>query len=91
MLQIGGLKEKLLAAHRGGVKTIIIPDENKKDLEKIPTKILGKLKIVPVKCVDQVLETALVHQPYLSDDKKKIESGPSIENIKNQEDTIRPH
>ena len=91
VLQIGGLKEKLLAAHRGGVKTIIIPDENKKDLEKIPNKILGKLKIVPVKWIDQVLETALVHQPYISDNKKKTQSGPSIDNIKNQEDTIRPH
>tara|TARA_Y100000022_G_C13175223_1_gene340616 strand:- start:180 stop:953 length:774 start_codon:yes stop_codon:yes gene_type:complete len=91
VLQIGGLKEKLLAAHRGGVKTIIIPEENKKDLEKIPNKILGKLKIVPVKWIDQVLETALVHQPYISDDKKKTQSGPSIENIKNPEDSIRPH
>ena len=91
VLQIGGLKEKLLAAHRGGVKTIIIPEENKKDLEKIPNKILGKLKIVPVKWIDQVLETALVHQPYISNDKKKTQSGPSIDNIKNQEDTIRPH
>jgi len=91
VLQIGGLKEKLLAAHRGGVKTIIIPDENKKDLDSIPSKVLGKLKIVPVKWIDQVLEEALIHHPYLSDDKKKPQTNPSIENIDNQEDTIRPH
>ncbi len=60
VLPIGGLKEKLLAAHRGGIKTIIIPEENEKDLKEVPKKILASLKIYPVKHVDEVLKLALV-------------------------------
>ncbi|MCC7096436.1 MAG: endopeptidase La [Thermomonas sp.] len=56
---IGGLKEKLLAALRGGITTVLIPDENRKDLADIPATVLGKLKIVPVKWVDEVLDLAL--------------------------------
>src|SRR3954462_8772842 len=63
VLQIGGLKEKLLAAHRGGIKTVIIPEENVKDLVDIPDNIKNKLEIVPVKWIDKVLETALERQP----------------------------
>jgi ATP-dependent Lon protease len=63
VLQIGGLKEKLLAAHRGGIKTVLIPDENVKDLTEIPDNIKNKLEIVPVKWIDKVLEIALERQP----------------------------
>src|SRR4051794_4851879 len=63
VLQIGGLKEKLLAAHRGGIKTVMIPEENVKDLVEIPDNIKNKLEIVPVKWIDKVLEVALERQP----------------------------
>ncbi len=63
VLPIGGLKEKLLAAHRGGITTIIIPEENEKDLVEIPKNIKNKLEIIPVRWIDQVLDIALVRQP----------------------------
>ena len=63
VLPIGGLKEKLLAAHRGGITTAIIPAENEKDLNDIPENIKNKIKIVPVRWIDQVLEIALAHRP----------------------------
>jgi ATP-dependent Lon protease len=63
VLQIGGLKEKLLAAHRGGIKTVLIPEENVKDLVEIPDNIKNKLEIVPVKWIDKVLEIALERHP----------------------------
>ena len=63
VLPIGGLKEKLLAAHRGGIKTVLIPDENEKDLAEIPDNIKGNLEIKPVKWIDEVLALALTQQP----------------------------
>jgi ATP-dependent Lon protease len=63
VLPIGGLKEKLLAAHRGGIKTVLIPDENEKDLVEIPDNIKGNLEIKPVKWIDEVLQVALTRQP----------------------------
>jgi ATP-dependent Lon protease len=63
VLPIGGLKEKLLAAARGGIKRVLIPVENEKDLVEIPDNIKGSLDIKPVKWIDQVLEYALVRQP----------------------------
>jgi ATP-dependent Lon protease len=60
---IGGLKEKLLAALRGGIKTVIIPEENTKDLQEIPENVKNGLEIVPVKWIDKVLEIALEHMP----------------------------
>jgi ATP-dependent Lon protease len=63
VLQIGGLKEKLLAAHRGGMKMVLIPEENEKDLVDIPKAILKKLEIRPVSTIDQVLELALTEMP----------------------------
>lgn len=60
VLPIGGLKEKSLAAARAGIDTIIIPDRNKFDLEKLPSSILSKLTFIPVKTVDEVLEKALI-------------------------------
>jgi len=65
VLPIGGLKEKLLAAHRGGIKHVIIPEENVKDLEEIPDNILRKLSVHPVKTIDQVLELALESAPWV--------------------------
>lgn len=63
VLPIGGLKEKLLAAHRGGIKTVIIPEENRKDLAEIPANIKNALEIVPVRWFDEVINLALVYPP----------------------------
>ncbi len=63
VLPIGGLKEKLLAAHRGGITTVLIPDENRKDLVEIPDNIKEKLTIKPVKWIDEVLQVALKNPP----------------------------
>jgi ATP-dependent Lon protease len=63
VLRIGGLKEKLLAAHRGGIKTVLIPADNERDLKEIPDNILQDLVIKPVKWIDQVLEFALERVP----------------------------
>jgi ATP-dependent Lon protease len=63
VLPIGGLKEKLLAAHRGGIRTVLIPDENTKDLAEIPQNIKDHLEIRPVKWIDEVLQLALKHMP----------------------------
>ncbi|HUP06630.1 MAG TPA: endopeptidase La, partial [Caldimonas sp.] len=60
---IGGLKEKLLAAHRGGIKTVLIPEENVKDLQDIPENVKNRLEIVPVRWIDRVLEVALETMP----------------------------
>lgn len=69
VLRIGGLKEKLLAAHRGSIKRVIIPDENERDLKEIPENIKQDLEIVPVKWIDQVLALALERMPEsLSDE-----------------------
>jgi ATP-dependent Lon protease len=63
VLPIGGLKEKLLAAQRGGIATVLIPEENQKDLVEIPENIKGKLEIKPVRWIDEVLQIALTRQP----------------------------
>jgi ATP-dependent Lon protease len=63
VLPIGGLKEKLLAAHRGGIRIVLIPDENTKDLAEIPQNIKDHLDIRPVKWIDEVLQLALQHMP----------------------------
>lgn len=77
VLPIGGLKEKLLAAHRGNIKTIIIPEDNLKDLEDIPQNIKDGLKIFSVKSVDEVLKIALVRTPeaiqWNEDDEEKAD------------------
>ncbi len=65
VLPIGGLKEKLLAAHRGGIKHVIIPEENRKDLTEIPDNVLKKLTIHPVKTIEQVLQIALQKSPLV--------------------------
>ena len=63
VLVIGGLKEKLLAAHRGGIKTVLIPEENVKDLVEIPDNVKNRLEIIPVKWIDDVLAIALARPP----------------------------
>ena len=63
VLPIGGLKEKLLAAHRGGIKNVIIPDENVKDLKEIPENIKQDLNIKPVRWIDEVLSAAITWLP----------------------------
>ncbi len=63
VLAIGGLKEKLLAAHRGGIKTVLIPHENERDLKEIPENIKAELEIIPVKWVDEVIDVALAGNP----------------------------
>ena len=63
VLPIGGLKEKLLAAHRGGISVVLIPEENRKDLADIPKNVKDKLDIRPVRWIDEVLQVALQHQP----------------------------
>jgi ATP-dependent Lon protease len=66
VLPIGGLKEKLLAAQRGGVETVLIPSENEKDLVEIPANIKDKLDIRPIKWIDEVLEIALERSPQVA-------------------------
>jgi len=74
VLPIGGLKEKLLAAHRGGIKQVIIPAENEKDLVDIPKNILRKLEIHPVSAIDEVLKIALTEMPMPSKDALKAKA-----------------
>ena len=92
ILPIGGLKEKLLAAHRGGLGTVLIPHENEKDLAEIPKNIKDKLNILPVKWIDQVLQLALQHMP-VPDAKSKGKKDESLERSKGQKSTdiVRPH
>jgi len=72
---IGGLKEKLLAAHRGGIKTVLIPEENVKDLQDIPANVKDQIEIIPVKWIDKVLEVALEREPEpLPDEDAKVEA-----------------
>lgn len=93
VLPIGGLKEKLLAAHRGGIDTVLIPQENERDLKEIPDNIKSSLKIIPVKWVDQVLEVALQHLPTpLSE--AEVEEEIAAENSKRpdvDEDRVSTH
>ncbi len=91
VLPIGGLKEKLLAAHRGGIAKVLIPQENEKDLVEIPKNIKDKLDIRPVKWIDQVLEVALQHMPVPAGKqpvgKKKAKPGE----VEGQDEPVRPH
>lgn len=79
VLKIGGLKEKLLAAHRGGIMTVIIPHDNESDLKEIPDNIKVDLKICPVKWIDEVLEIALETLPAELTDSEFIETRASLE------------
>ena len=76
---IGGLKEKLLAALRGGIKTVLIPQENAKDLQEIPENVKAGLEIIPVKWIDQVLQVALERQPIpLTDEEVALIAAASV-------------
>jgi ATP-dependent Lon protease len=89
VLAIGGLKEKLLAAHRGGIKTVLIPQENERDFKEIPDKIKEALDIRPVKWIDQVLELALTHTPTpLSE--AEVEEDLALAEEKAQKGSERP-
>ncbi len=77
---IGGLKEKLLAALRGGIKTVLIPEENVKDLAEIPDNVKSGLEIVPVRWIDKVLEVALATKPVpLTDEEVAVVAAPSAD------------
>ncbi len=90
VLPIGGLKEKLLAAHRGGISTVLIPEENKKDLTEIPKNIKDKLEIIPVKWIDEVLQHALQHAPVPTESEgPKSKKGDRPEGGKSE--TVRAH
>jgi ATP-dependent Lon protease len=92
ILPIGGLKEKLLAARRGGISTVLIPHENEKDLVEIPKNIKDKLTIVPVKWIDEVLEHALVRMPVpLASKGKPASKSKSPEKGPKSGDIVRPH
>jgi ATP-dependent Lon protease len=79
---IGGLKEKLLAALRGGIKTVLIPEENVKDLAEIPDNVKSGLEIVPVRWIDKVLEVALETKPVpLTDEEVAVVAAPSTDKV----------
>ncbi len=81
VLPIGGLKEKLLAAHRGGIKHVIIPEDNRKDLAEIPDNVLKKLTVHPLKTIEQVLEMALQRNPFLESNELLSVSDSETKNI----------
>jgi ATP-dependent Lon protease len=89
VLPIGGLKEKLLAASRGGIRRVLIPEENRRDLQDVPASITDRLEIVPVRWIDQVLQSALVRQPL------PLTEPPAVERTEAGEATgsspARPH
>jgi len=92
VLPIGGLKEKLLAAHRAGVKTVLIPEENRKDLAEMPKNILSKLDIKPVRWIDQVLQLALQKMPTPLNEKSASERKASNQGKgKKNRDSVRHH
>lgn len=90
VLPIGGLKEKLLAAQRGGIKTVVIPDDNRRDLADIPDTIKENLDIHPVKWIDEVLQLALVHMPEPLPETVEVAEAAKPAETENQ-GTIRPH
>jgi len=93
VLAIGGLKEKLLAALRGGIKHVIIPSENERDLKEIPENVLANLRIYPVKWIDEVLEIALERMPQPREDEPddKTHAGPVETKTTDGELSINAH
>jgi ATP-dependent Lon protease len=92
VLPIGGLKEKLLAAHRGGIDTVLIPADNEKDLVEIPKNIKDKLKILPVKWIDEVFELALQHVPRPQRAKRQASVDPDAAGVETEnKETHLPH
>jgi ATP-dependent Lon protease len=93
VLPIGGLKEKLLAAHRGGLSTVIIPQENEKDLAEIPKNIKGALDIKPVRWIDDVLKIALQSMPEAKPvvPPEPAKQAPEVAGGKGEPEGVRPH
>jgi ATP-dependent Lon protease len=93
VLPIGGLKEKLLAAHRGGISIVLIPEENRKDLADMPRNVKDKLDIRPVRWIDEVLQVALLHQPVprKSGDIKEPEPKPVKPKVGAKHKPLRSH
>uniref|UniRef100_UPI0035630543 endopeptidase La n=1 Tax=Pontibacterium sp. TaxID=2036026 RepID=UPI0035630543 len=91
VLPIGGLKEKLLAAHRGGIKTVIIPEENERDLKEIPANIKADLDIKPVRWIDEVLEIALKYQPEPLQGEAEEDVSGKKKSAKNEHGQIKAH
>jgi ATP-dependent Lon protease len=87
VLRIGGLKEKLLAAHRGGLRRVLIPKDNERELSEIPENITGVLEIVPVATVDEVLANALVSElsPIEWDEKAELEAAIAVSRVEEDE------
>lgn len=90
VLPIGGLKEKLLAARRGGIKTVIIPQENERDLTEIPNTITDELDIIPVQWIEEVLDIALQYKPEPIND-KSVGDDSSIKKKKDKPNSLRTH
>ena len=90
VLPIGGRKEELLAAHRGGISSVIIPRENEKDLVEIPKNIKDKLEIVPVRWIDEVLEIALQQVP-VPQSKKGSAEGQQNQSKAADDENLRAH
>jgi ATP-dependent Lon protease len=94
VLAIGGLKEKLLAAHRGGIKRVVIPEENRKDLKEIPENILESIEVFPVTWIDEVFEIALTQLPeaqVLGEVAQKSTASGSVEDPVEGSDRINRH
>ena len=90
VLPIGGLKEKLLAARRGGIKTVLIPDGNIGDLKEIPEKITKDLQIKPVKWIDEVFKVVFTEEPKPWVEEKSVEP-KSQKNQKNKKNKLETH
>jgi ATP-dependent Lon protease len=90
VLPIGGLKEKLLAAHRGGITTVVIPHQNEKDLVEIPKNIKDKLTILPVRWIDEVLEIALQRMPVPAA-QGQAEEDAKAQSTESGDKGVRPH
>ena len=91
VLAIGGLKEKLLAAHRGGIKTVLIPEENVKDLAEIPDNVKNHLEIVPVRWIDKVLEVALQSAPQPLPDEPAVAETVASGAVPKEADPVIKH
>ena len=87
---IGGLKEKLLAALRGGIRTVLIPEENVKDLQEIPANVKSGLEIVPVRWIDRALEVALERLPVALSDDEAVPEGPATVSEKGATEAAQP-
>jgi len=81
VMPIGGLKEKLLAARRGGIKTVLIPEENRRDLKEVPDNVKDALDIRPVRWIDEVLDIALVDVSGGDSDEGRVEDTSSTRSM----------